>query len=159
MFSWGVGLVATALCLVLGTQYLGWSVGSVLLSVLTANIAGFLGLLSTLTLERQTWARRTLMKGSWGTWTVFWVLCLGCFFAITPQMRNWTAIQYLILPLIAANGWMIPVFGVVQDALVARRQIKERAQQSGSHEPSRLGSFIPLFARAAWNAISFKSSN
>lgn len=155
MLAWLVGFVATALSIALGTQVLGWGVGTVLFSVAVANLAGFVALLTTLTLERQPWVRRNVMRGFVSTWAVFWLLSLGILYGLAPSLRDWHATRLLLLPLIASNGWMIPLFGLVQDAIVARGQ--RQARHRLDREPRSLS--IPLFARAAWNAISFKSPN
>jgi hypothetical protein len=152
-----VGLTASIVTLALGTHFLelGWA--SLLWAILGANIAGFVALLSTLTLERQPWVRRFgLMNRGWKTWSVFWILSLGILYGIVPMLRDKTTTQFLLLPLIASNGLMIPLFGIVQDGIVSRIQRKER-RKSSSPSPGGPGAArsIPLFARAAWNVISF----
>ena len=159
MVTWAVGLSAAALSIVLGTQYLGWTLGAVLLCILIANICGYLALLLTLTLERQAWTKRTFMRGAKSTWAVFWVLSLGGFFAFSPAIRDWTAIQYLLLPLVLSNGIQIPFFGMTQDAIVRRIQRKAREAEATGSGQSRRSISIPMFARNAWDVISFKSSN
>jgi hypothetical protein len=62
------------------------------------------------------------MHRSFQVWGVFALLYFGILLGVIPALRDWKALGLMTLPLIFANGWMIPLFGVTQDAIIRRGQ-------------------------------------
>jgi hypothetical protein len=146
MVAIAVGLLASALSVAIGTRVLGLEMISMVWAIVASNIAGFVTVLTILTLERQGWVRRHhLLSNSTKAWTLFWFLSLGILCGLTPVLRSWHAWSVVGLPLILSSGLMIPLFGKVQDAIVHGMQRKARAPKPAKK--------IPMFVRTATDAI------
>jgi hypothetical protein len=144
MIVWIVGVFSSLLSVYLGTRFLGIGPLAVLTMILVANVSGFFAVLAVLGLEQYEWVRRRVIFRGAMAWILFWTLSLGPMYALLPLLRGFRPSLILLLPLIGSCGFMIPLFGMVQDRIVSRRQQRQGQRRT-----------IPLFARALSGAISF----
>ncbi len=133
MSAFVFGTIGIASSYWLGSFYFRLTPSVIFLSILVSNVAGFVALLSTLTLERQDWARRYYMNRSITTWSVLSGFYFAILFICIPELRSFHVIGGMFLPLLFSTGFMIPLFGVAQDRIIGRAQRKAqekaRAQQ------------------------------
>jgi hypothetical protein len=122
--------LGTALTWYLATQVLGWDWTFVPRGVFVANLAGFSSLLSTLAMERNPAAKATIVKNTLRTWSFITLYYMGVFCVLLPEMREVRPLAMLFLPLLLTTGIMMPLFGWVQDRLIARVQRLSSAQAS-----------------------------
>jgi hypothetical protein len=127
MLVWlACGFLASGVVYALGTAVLGMSPGEVLGSILASNVAGLIGLLVTLALERQPVVRRRVLTSWPRTWTVLSVLYFGLTCLFSPPLREGSRLLVLGLPLIFTNGLLVPTFfGPIQDWIIRRGQRRE----------------------------------
>lgn len=122
------GIIGLTLSIYLGTEILDLSLLSSLNCVLAANIAGFTSLLFTLKAEKTSWIKKYLLNRTLKTWGFLSIIFFGILFIFEPNLKNFKILSYLILPLILSTGFMIVLFGPIQDAL-QRREQKEKVKK------------------------------
>ena len=120
--AWLMGGVGLTLSVVLGTSLFNLDLETLLKSVFASNIAGFIGLILTLRVEKIKWMKLNILNRSLKTWSLLAGVYLGILLALVPELRNWREIAVLTLPLIMSCGLMLFAFGPTQDWLVRRSQ-------------------------------------
>jgi hypothetical protein len=116
------GCLGVTLAFVIGSRVLGLSAGEIGLCILASEISGLLSLLATLRMERVPFLRRYLINRSLKTWALFLCIYFGIILLIAPAMRDWRHWLWMTVPLMLGNGFVILLFGPIQDFLVRRDQ-------------------------------------
>lgn len=119
------GLIGLTLSIYIGTEVLDLSLLSSLNCVLAANIAGFTSLFCTLKAEKNRWIKRYLLNRILKTWIFLVFIFFGILFVVEPNLKNLKTLIYLLLPLILSTGFMIILFGPIQDALQRGQRKRE----------------------------------
>jgi hypothetical protein len=128
--AWVNGFIGLFVSLGLGTQILGFSVGDCLRLIVGSNFAGFTALLLILIGEGFPGIKRTLLRHGGWTWFFFASLYLGLLLGPAPELRSWRPFWILIVPLILSTGFIILLFGPIQDwrvRRIQRRQLRRTA--------------------------------
>jgi predicted exporter len=107
-----------------GTHFCGLSTQDVVMAVLISNLSAFVTVLSVLALERQSDFRRRFMGSFVQVWAFMGLFYFGILLSLVPALREWKTLAILLLPLLLSIGWMLPLFGIAQDKLIARVQRK-----------------------------------
>jgi len=130
MATWFLTFTGVAASFLVGMQVLGMSTWTVLYCILISNLAAFIALVTTLTLERQPMIKKTWLRGGARTWTFFAGLFFAILLSFTPVLREPRVLGWMIFPLIFGNGFCVFAFGPVQDRLVRRAQRRSRGQSN-----------------------------
>lgn len=129
MVTGGFGLV---LVYGLGVHSLGMDVKDLVLSILASNVGGFVGGLLTLAMERREPIRRLLL-GNWiKTWAMLAILYTAVLLALSPALRDLRTLAILFVPLVCCSGFMLPLFGIVQDRIISWEQRRASRKPSQS---------------------------
>ena len=123
------GTFGAALTYWVGTRYCGLGWVDCLWAILASNGAGFFALLLTLALERRPAIRRVLLGSALRTWAALAILYVSFMVALDPALRSLSVVAALVLPLIWATGFMLPLWGHAQDGVIRwehRRFLKAR---------------------------------
>lgn len=131
------GIVGTLLVFWLGGRFWGLDLSFAACAVVASNLAGFVALLSTLALERRKLSRRILMGNALKTWLFLALLYGGSIALLIPELRDATRLAILFIPLVMSNGFMLPLFGKAQDALI-RWESRRAKKQKSSSETNRV---------------------
>jgi hypothetical protein len=126
------GFLGLSLTLGLGVKYLSLGVWDLLLAVLVSNIAALIAVLVTLQAERVPWMVKYFINRSLKTWTFLAIIYFGILLGNIPFLRAFEPLLYLSFPLILTSGFAIIVFGPIQDRIVRRQQLRERARIENS---------------------------
>jgi hypothetical protein len=112
------GILGSGVTYWVGTRYFAFGAWDVLWAVLASNVAGFISLLLTLALERRPAIRKVLMGNAPKTWAVLGVLYTGLMLGLDPGLWSPIVAVSLWAPLVWATGFMLPLWGRAQDALI-----------------------------------------
>jgi len=109
----------------IGTQVLDLALTDSLRDVLASNVAGLISLLLVLKGQATPWVRRRILTRSLVTWVFLVGIYFSLLLAFAPALRDPQIFIWLVLPLILSLGFIIMLFGPLQDRMVARRQRQE----------------------------------
>lgn len=158
--AWLTGILGAILTYWVGSRYFGFDLKDWAIALGTTNVVGFFSLLLTLALERRPAIRRILMGNAFKTWAVLAILYTSGLAALDPALRNPLTLAALWAPLVLGTGFMLPLWGLAQDRLIAWEHHR-RVRRAGSPD-KRWGSGAALasnqeFASPKRDAIRVES--
>lgn len=123
MTAWMIGGLGSVGVAWLGYQKFGVSLGTSLFWIALSNLSGLLAGILTLCLEKISWCKRTLLRGSSRTWAFLLFFYFALLLLFAPGLRDLRVLTWEIVPLLMSTGLMLnPLMGPIQDYLVRRAQ-------------------------------------
>jgi hypothetical protein len=120
------GVLGSIIVLLLGNHYLGIEPAGLVGSILAANVAIVITLLSALRVQRSHfWGRQVSFRKS-RMWIFASAVFITVLLGVVPFLRDVRIFGALIAPLVLSSGFGILAFGPIQDQIVRRQQRAER---------------------------------
>ena len=110
----------------IGTHELGLTVLDALQMLTAASVAGFISVVTLTNIQWVPVIKRLFLTNISKTWVVFLSLFSGITYALSPRGLGLREFGWMALPLMLSTGFIIILFGPIQDRIVRRRQRKER---------------------------------
>ena len=122
-----MGTLGVFLTYFLCVAHLGLSWKTALLAVLASEVGGFVTLMVVLNLQNIKVIKKWIIPTVSRTWIVFTSIYILVTYAFLPAEIGFRSFLPLIMPLIFSTGFVVILFGPIQDAIVRRGQRKMRA--------------------------------
>lgn len=127
MAAWMIGGLGSVGVAWVGYQKFGVTLGTILYWIGLSNLCALIGGVLTLRLEKVSWCKRTLLRGSNRTWAFLLIFYFASLLLFAPGLRDLRILTSEIVPLLMSTGLMLnPFMGPIQDYLVRRAQREER---------------------------------
>jgi hypothetical protein len=124
------GWIGLGLSLWIGRGVLDLDYSEIFLSVGASNLAALVALLVTLRAERVEWIKKNFLSRSFKTWALLTGIYFSILLSISPTLRSMENLVWLFPSLVLSVGFIIIIFGPIQDHFVRQRQ-------KMAHEPIR----------------------
>lgn len=98
--------------------------------LLAASVAGFASVVTITNIQWVPFIKRVFLTNISKTWVVFVLLFATVTVLLSPSGLGWRDYAWMTIPLIFSTGYVIILFGPIQDRIVRRRQRKERKPQA-----------------------------
>jgi magnesium-transporting ATPase (P-type) len=110
----------------IATQKLGLTTEDALQMLAAASVAGFTAVVTLTNIQWIPWVKRIFLTNISKTWVVFLSLFSAITYGLSPRGLSWQAYGWMAFPLVLSTGFIIILFGPIQDRIVRHRQRKER---------------------------------
>lgn len=126
LFCGTMGILAA---LWLGANVLDLSYGAVCQGLLATSVAGLTAVLVVVNGVYLPWIKKYILPNTFMTWAVFLSIYFGITVLFSPNAFTSHDFAVLIAPFMFSTGYIIIIFGFLQDRIMRRRQLRARAKQ------------------------------
>lgn len=113
----------------LGINILELPVAAIIQGLFATGLAGFIAVLTVVNGVYVPWVKKYIIVNTFMTWVVFLSIYFGITILFSPRVFTIHDYSVLIGPFMFSTGYIIIIFGPVQDRITRRRQLKGRAKQ------------------------------
>ena len=128
--AWIFAVSGTFLTLLLTRSELSESWQRALELVGISNFAGFTALMMTVQLEVVPVVKKRLLNSTLRTWILMSAIYFSILLGFSPELRSLYHLTIFFLPLLLSTGFMMMVFGPLQDQIVGWRWRKRKEKKS-----------------------------